>query len=196
MRSDTKELWQAAFFNVSAGLGYVSTLSTFFPVPDTFRPYLRLLGVVLIVVGVFRGGLRVIAKKNNEIQAIELAHEAEVESFNKRIVELERNPFDEALGEKVESELKNFDVKECVILKALLHYEPWDYNKVMPSLTCTVQEQADVLRKGYGSGLLITDNALLESTTRAHYRVRPQYLQAVKKYLYKEPKGLERMAGN
>jgi hypothetical protein len=89
MQDDTKALLKAAFSDVVALLGFVSTLSTFFPVPGAFRPYLWLLGAALIVVGVFRGANKVIAHKNEAFQELEKSKQTECTSLKKRVEELQ-----------------------------------------------------------------------------------------------------------
>src|SRR6185312_15023834 len=108
--------------------------------------------------------------------------------------ELQRDPFDEDTRDRVKAGLRDLDEKERNILKNLLQYGSWDYNRVMPGLTCTVQEQAEVFRKGYGAGFLDTEEITLGGHRRMHYKVRPQYDAALKKYLYETPKGLEKLA--
>ena len=210
MKPDTKSLWRAILVNTIATFGYISTAATFLPWLTAYRRHLWLLSGALILVGAFRGALKVIAAKNGEIGArdeeikrIQQAHEEEVRNLsrhhdeeisnlNRRIEELQRDPFDEGVKSKVQSELTKFDDKERTILKALLQYEPWDYNKLMPGLP-SIQEQTDLLRKGYGAGLLVTEDVQVGGHKRSHYKVRPQYLDALKKYLYETPQGLQKI---
>jgi hypothetical protein len=55
MTGDTKTLLKSAAGNSISILGYLSTAATFFPIGDLLRPYVRTGGLVLIIVGVFRG---------------------------------------------------------------------------------------------------------------------------------------------
>jgi hypothetical protein len=200
MKADTKTLWRAILGNAMTACGYVSTAATFLPQLTVYRLYLWSLSGALILIGAFRGALKVIAAKNGEITAreeetkkIEFAHAEEVRNLGRQIQELQRDPFDEEVKTKVKSELGKFDEKERGILKILLQFEPWDHNKLMPGLTCSVQEQSDVFRKGYGTGLLMTEDVIVGGQKRAHYKSRPQYHEALKKYLYETPRGLENL---
>jgi hypothetical protein len=247
MQTDTKAFLRAAFGSTVAGFGYVSTLATFIPAIATFRAYLWTLSGVLIVVGVFRGGLKIIATKNGELErlkisdreelnklkisyeeelkklriareaeltniriahdrekestraghekeeeAIRSTHEAEVQSLKQLIEKLQRDPFEEDIKARVKMWLRDLIEKERSILKNLLQYGSWDPNRVMPGLTSTVQEQSEVFRKGFGAGILDTEEVLLGGHRRIHYKARPQYEAALKKYLYEAPEGLEK----
>lgn len=130
-------------------------------------------------------------KEENE--STRIAHEAEVHNLNRRVEELQRDPFGEDIKDRVKAGLRDLDEKERIVLKNLLHYGTWDYNRVMPKLTCTVGEQAEVFRKGYGAGFLDTEEVMFGGHRRMHYKVRPQYEAALKKYLYETPKGLEKL---
>jgi len=70
MTDDTKKLLKSAASNSASVLGYLSTAATFFPIGEVARPYVRSLGLVLIIVGVFRGAQAVITEKNDESEAV------------------------------------------------------------------------------------------------------------------------------
>jgi hypothetical protein len=74
--------------NIVTVLGYISTASTFLPVTAVVRPYLRPLGVALIIVGIFRGAQSVIKSKNAELEGIRAQKDTEIAALNQRIAEL------------------------------------------------------------------------------------------------------------
>jgi len=71
MTDDTKDLLRGAASNIITILGYFSTALTFRPGMAVVRPYLRPFGVVLIIVGIFRGTKSVIAAKNKQRERAE-----------------------------------------------------------------------------------------------------------------------------
>ena len=71
MTDDTKDLLKGAVGNIITILGYISTALTFLPIMAVVRPYLRPLGVILILVGIFRGAGAVISAKNKQRERAE-----------------------------------------------------------------------------------------------------------------------------
>ena len=60
---DAKDVLRGAASNSTTIVGYISISLTFLPVMAGVGPYMRLLGVLLILVGAFRGAKSVIAAK-------------------------------------------------------------------------------------------------------------------------------------
>ena len=63
MGDDAKDVLKGAASNSITIVGYISTALTFLPLMPGVGPYLRPLGVGLIIVGAFRGAKSVIAAK-------------------------------------------------------------------------------------------------------------------------------------
>jgi len=68
MSEDTKALLKSTTSNIVTILGCLSTAVTFIPGMVVERPYLRPLGIVLIIVGIFRGAQSVILAKNVQLE--------------------------------------------------------------------------------------------------------------------------------
>ena len=66
MTDDTKDLLKGIASNRITILGYISTALAFLPVLAAVRPYLRPLGIVLIILGIFSGAKVVIAAKHKQ----------------------------------------------------------------------------------------------------------------------------------
>src|SRR4051812_21481578 len=75
---NTKSLIKGALRNVLSIAGYVSTFATFFPITGSIRPYLRSVGVILIIAGIFRGALTVLRQKDHQIRSVRDAREREI----------------------------------------------------------------------------------------------------------------------
>jgi hypothetical protein len=156
MSQETKALLKSATSNVVSILGYISTGSTFLPVMAFIRPYLRPFGVLLIIVGIFRGALGVLkqnsnkletamsskdagiealrAEKNAEIERIKSAKDAEIAAQDNRITELSRKPYTEELKritkQVIESEMT---LEGRHVLRHLMINEPVEVRRTLLS---------------------------------------------------------------
>src|SRR2546426_5732542 len=135
MTDDTKKLLKSAGKNTASVLGYVSTAATFFPIGNVARPYVLWLGLVLIIVGVFRGAQAVTAEKNKEIEAVRKGTEKQVKDIrtqqdrtiaelNGRITQLSRKPYAEDLERGVRELLSRMSDEGRRMLLHLLKHAP------------------------------------------------------------------------
>ena len=83
MTDDTKDLLKGAASNIITILGYIGTALTFLPVLAGVRPYLRPLGVVLIIVGIFRGARSVMGAKKKQRERAEFLEQQRQESLRR-----------------------------------------------------------------------------------------------------------------
>jgi hypothetical protein len=154
MSQETKALLKSATGNIVSILGYISTGSTFLPVMVYLKPYVRLVGVLLIIVGIFRGALSVLkqnsaqletvrsakdaeiekvrTEKNVELETLRSAKDADIAARDKRITELSRKPYTEEL-KRITKQVVDFEMtlEGRHVLRHLMIHEPVEVGRTL-----------------------------------------------------------------
>lgn len=194
MTKDTKRLLKSATSNSVSVLGYLSTAATFLPIGDVMRPYVRSLGLVLIIIGVFRGAQAVIADKNKEMEAsadeigkqaddIRMQKDVELAKLQSRIVELSRRPYAEELASNVRELLSNLSDEGRGMLLHLLKHAPIENGRPIGNVQMDRQyPQLEIMSR---SGIVRCDQ---EKTglMRAYWVINERYRVALEDLLYEK----------
>src|SRR5437868_3712718 len=142
MTDDSKALLRSAAGNIVTVAGYISTAATFLPIMNIVRPYLRTVGVALIIVGIFRGAQSVIGSKNEQVARVGSAKDANIENLkaeknaeiaalNEHITELSRKPYTEEL-KRITKQVIDFEMtlEGWHVLRHLMIHEPVEVGRV------------------------------------------------------------------
>src|SRR5581483_8376567 len=181
--------------NVVTILGYISTASTFLPIMAVLRPYLRPLGVVLIIMGVFRGAQSVIAAKNAQMENIRAAKEEETEAvramkdreitgLTRTVKELSRNPYSEDIERTVRRVIFNeMTLQGRFLLRHLLMHEPIEVGRPFTNQT-PIEAQNEQMAIAMKSGIVRHDVKRQGAMTWTYFVVNPEFRLVLKKVLY------------
>lgn len=194
MTDDTKSLLKSAASNVVTILGYISTASTFLPVMAFLRPYLRPIGAVLIIVGIFRGAQSVLkskhaqmekltAVKDAEIAALHAEKDREIAALSRRVEELSRNPYSENLVRTVRQVIyEQMTLQGRLLLRHLLMHDPIEVGRPFgqPSIETQNEQMAIAVR----SGIVRLDEKRHGGMVWTYYIVNPEFRPILKKVLY------------
>ena len=194
MSEQAKALLKSAAGNVVTILGYISTGSTFLPVMEFLRPYLRLFGVALIIVGIFRGALSVIKENSNQLKALRSEKDAELETvraesktqitaLNERIVELQRKPYTEELKRITKQVLEyEMTLEGRHVLRHLMLHEPVEVGRTLIPEVPQDRTHAQLgIAMQHG---IVQHREERQGTLRTYWIINPRFRQVLEDLLY------------
>lgn len=180
MKQNIEDLLRKSFGNVIALLGYVSTASTFLPwhFMQYARPYLRPLGVVLIILGLFRGALKMASDKDELRNADMQSWNKERDQLTSDLFESRRDKFSESLRTKVEQYLRELNQEELAAVRTFCIKESWEDRQLDPSIP--MEHFRSARSKGMKFTLIETDDDRWALTKKTYWRIVPAYLQPLR----------------
>lgn len=197
MSDDTTALFKSAATNLVAIAGYISTAATFLPVMAVLRPYVRPIGVLLIVVGLFRAAQTVIQTKNTQLKHLRAAndesirkldaqHRAEVVALQQRVAELTRRPYSEDLQRIAEQVLDSeMTLEGRHLLRHLMVHEPIEVGRLfLPEIP--EQRQSIQLAIAMQRGIVRHKESRQGALLRTYWIISPQFRPLLEYVLYEK----------
>jgi len=176
MTDDTKRLLKRTAGNSASVLGYVSTAATFFPIGSIARPYVLWVGLILIIVGVFRGAQALVAEKNKEIATVRSAKDKEIESLKNERDLLKQRPYDEEHRQLAEGKVNKLSEVSKDLVCYLLHYGETEADDLQKRCKHS-PEYNDAVQRARDAGLVIDTQVGNpgRSSVRYLWKVNPKF---------------------